>query len=92
MKIRYKVIGTHKVGKYVKLLLQPEAAIEVREPLNPFNIAESGDFTKVLEQTQNMAIKASNDTITIPYEEWERYQIQMNDIILVDVEAEKWNK
>jgi len=92
MEIRYKVIGTHKIGKYVKLLLQPEAAVEVREPLNPLDVAESGDFTKLLEKAQNMAAKVSNDSITLPYEDWERYQIQMNDIIVIDINAEKWIK
>jgi len=92
MEIRYKVIGTHKIGKFVKLLLQPEAAVEVKESINPIGIAESGDFSKLIENAQNMAAKVSNDSITIPYDEWERYQIQMNDIVIVDVKAEKWVK
>ena len=90
MKLRYKVLGTQMVGDFVRLLLKPDNAIEEKEVFNPMEMAEKGlDFSNLMQQAEKMAIRtATQDHITIPYDEWKKHEFKINDIILIEVSTE----
>jgi len=90
MKMRYKVLGTQKVGDFVRILLRNDNPIEEKETFNPFEMAEQGlDFSKLMQQAEKMAIKTSNqDTITIPFEEWKKHEFKIDDFLWLEVSIE----
>jgi len=90
MDIRYKVKGTQEVGEYVRILLRPEALVEKKETFNPMANPDKGlDFGKIMQQAQNMAVKTmTDDVITIPINEYNKYKYKIGDIVLLNLKTE----
>lgn len=90
MKLRYKVLGTQMVGEYVRLILRPDNIVEQKEVFNPMEMAKEGlNFGKLMKQAEKMAVKTSTqDNITIPYKEWEKYKFKINDVICLEASTE----
>jgi len=93
MKLRYKVISTSRIGDYIKIVIQQEAAVEEKENFNPLEIAKSEDggfdMAQMVGNLTNMTTKMLNkDTITVSYEDWQKDKINIDDIITLDVNKE----
>lgn len=92
MKIRYEVKAVHHIGDEVKILLQKNSVVEEKELLNPFEMIDSEkglDMGDMMQKMQNMTLKMTNqDSITVPYDEWQKDKIQVDDIIVVDAKKE----
>lgn len=92
MKVRYKIVGTQIVADYVKLTLQQNEAVGEKNVFDPTEMVTGKgiDFQGMLNKTQNMVMKTSNlDTVTIPYEEWEKFEYKIGDIVTVELKSEK---
>jgi len=93
MKLRYKVISTSRIGDYIKIVIQQEAAVEEKENFNPLEIAKSEDggfdMAQMVDNLTNVTTKMLNkDTITVSYEDWQKDKINIDDIITLDVNKE----
>lgn len=88
MNQRYVIKGTIRMGELVRLLLMKE---DVARPVEKMGMLEMATKAQeIIESQQTKAILTqSPDTITISYDEWKKYEYKVDDIIWVDVKAEK---
>ena len=85
MRQRYIVKGTMRIGDLVRLFLAKEDIIKTQEKLGIFEMASKAQ--EIMEQQQIKAQLAQQpDLITIPYEEWKKYEYKVDDIVWVDIE------
>lgn len=86
MKTLYKVCGTHRLGAKVRIFLTFNSLVEEKVPgglLDMVNMFKDGSLQ---EELQTKAVLAqSPDVITIPYEEWKKYEYKVDDLIWIEV-------
>jgi len=86
MKKMYTIKGTTRIGDKVRLFLASEEVVQEKPSLtgmlgNPMGLMEKMKQDAILHQQP--------DTITIDYEEWEKYQYKINDVVWIDVNPEE---
>jgi len=87
MKKRYKIKGTNRFSDYVKLILEQEDVVQNKEKFDPFSIMkDAGGIVKRMQQ--EAVLVGQPDTITIPYEEWEKHQYKIDDVVWIDIISE----
>ena len=95
MKERYRICGTHRLGDKVRLFLQFDSLVkEKKESGGIFDAAKMlGNLGQLQEEIQAKAQLMQNpDAITIPYEEWKKYEYKVDDIVYVEVTSDKVEK
>jgi len=89
MKQRYVIKGTGRIGDKVRLFLVYDDLVKEKDENEMGMMASLGmlkNLNVIQEEMQQKAILMSQpDTITISYEEWERYKYKIDDVIYVEV-------
>lgn len=91
MRERYKIVGTHRFGDKVRLFLLFDSIVKEKEQSGLFDmVGMMGNLGKLQEDIQTKAILMQQpDCITIPYEEWKKYEYKVDDIVWVEVTSDK---
>lgn len=91
MKTRYIVIGTHKLGDKVRLFLMFDSLIQEKSNGGIFDIMKmAGNMENIQKEIQIKAtLMQSPDVITISYEEWQKQQYKVDDIVWIEVISDK---
>ena len=95
MKERYKICGTHRLGDKVRLFLQFDSLVkEKKESGGLLDTAKMlGNLSQLQEDIQVKAqLMQQPDVITIPYEEWKKYEYKVDDVVFVEVTSDKVEK
>ena len=91
MKTRYVIKGTFRLSDKVRLFLMFDDVIKEKESAGVMSMLNKvGNMSQLQEDMQQKAMLMQNpDTITIPYEEWKKYEYKVDDIIYVEVTSDK---
>jgi hypothetical protein len=88
MRQRYIIKGTIRMGDLVRLLLMKEDIAKPSEKIDLFEMASKAQ--EIMESQQTKAVLTQQpDTITISYKEWKEYEYKVDDIVWIEVKAEK---
>jgi len=92
MKERYKIVGTHRIGNKVRLFLKFDSLIKEKEDSGGImNMLKMGaNMEQFQAEMQERALLAQQpDVITIPYDEWQKYQYKVDDVVWIEVSSDK---
>ena len=89
MNQRYVIVGTNRLGDYVRLSLKREDIVKEKKQIDVMSVL-SGGLGDIQQNIQVDAVMSQQpDLITISFEEWERNEYKINDIIEVKIMEEK---
>jgi len=88
MKQRYIVKGTIRMGNLVRLMLLKEDLIQTPEKMGIFEMASKAQEVMEMQQVKAVLFQQP-DTVTIPYEEWKKYEYKVDDVIWLEIKSEE---
>ena len=87
MKTRCIIKGTNRVGDKVRLILSPDDAVQ--EKPNIMSGIMGNPQGMMDKMQQDALLKSQPDTVTISFEEWQKHQYKIDDVIWLEVSPEK---
>ena len=89
MNQRYVIMGTSRLGEYVRLSLKREDIVKEKKQIDVMSVL-SGGLGDIQSNIQTDAVMSQQpDLITISFKEWEQHEYKINDIIEVKIMEEK---
>jgi hypothetical protein len=86
--------GTLRIGDKVRLFLMFDDIVKKTNKMSLLEtigtMRDMGEMSKMQDEIQQKALLAQQpDCVTIPYEEWQKYQYKVDDIIWIEITSDE---
>ena len=86
--------GTLRVGDKVRLFLMFDDIVKKSSKMSLLEtigtMRDMGEMSKMQDEIQQKALLAQQpDCVTIPYEDWQKYQYKVDDIIWIEITSDE---
>jgi hypothetical protein len=94
MKQTMKIKGTLRIGDKVRLFLMFDDVVKKSSKMSLMETIgmarDIGAMEKMQEEIQQQALLMQQpDCVTIPYEDWKKYQYKVDDIIWIEITSDE---